>query len=275
MFCETPLFTLNMRRGFFLYHPHQAWNIMTTKIIDSHMHCGIQNVNLPFDVIKKYLASAGIQGACLFAPVEDIYDRYNYDFEDTSSWVTCRQHANQYLLDIQETNGNFFSYYFVWNDFRKDELKKGYTAIKWHRHEYEPVYHYNDALCEAFLQEVYRLKIPVVLEESFENTRYFIKRVNGRTPIIIPHMGGLNGGFPTLFKSGIWNDETIYADTALASGWEITEFMDKHGSDRLLFGSDFPFGTPGNELQKVIRLNLGKQDFENIVCNNISRLLKI
>jgi len=247
---------------------------MNTKIIDSHMHCGIQNVNLPFEIIKQYLDSAGIQGACLFAPVEDIYDRYTYDFEDNSVWMTCRQRANNYLLDLQQTQENIFSYYFVWNDFRKDELKKGYKAIKWHRHEYEPVYHYDDPLCEAFLQEVYLQALPIVLEESFDNTRYFIRRVKGRTPIIIPHMGGLNGGFTALFRSGIWDDETLYADTALASGREISAFLDKYGSDRLLFGSDFPFGTPGSELQEVIRLNLGKQDFENIVCHNILRLLK-
>jgi len=238
------------------------------------MHCGIQNVNLPFEIIKQYLDSAGIQGACLFAPVEDIYDRYTYDFEDNSVWMTCRQRANNYLLDLQQTQENIFSYYFVWNDFRKDELKKGYKAIKWHRHEYEPVYHYDDPLCEAFLQEVYLQALPIVLEESFDNTRYFIRRVKGRTPIIIPHMGGLNGGFTALFRSGIWDDETIYADTALASGREISAFLDKYGSDRLLFGSDFPFGTPGSELQEVIRLNIGKQDFENIVCHNILRLLK-
>jgi predicted TIM-barrel fold metal-dependent hydrolase len=248
---------------------------MSAKIIDSHMHCGIQNSNLPFEDIKRYLDSAGIQGACLFAPVEDIYDRYEYDFKDNFAWVTCREHANHYVLDIQKTNENFFAYYFVWNDFRKDELKKGYKAIKWHRHEHEPVYHYDDPLCEAFLQEVYRQALPIVLEESFDNTRYFIRRVKGRTPIIIPHMGGLNGGFTALFSSGMWDDETIYADTALASGREISAFLDKYGSDRLLFGSDFPFGTPGNELQEVIRLNLGKQDFENIVCHNILRLLKI
>ncbi len=248
---------------------------MEIKIIDSHMHCGIQNVNLPFEVIKKYLDAAGIQGACLFAPVEDIYDRYDYDFEDNTAWMTCRQRANHYLLDIQQTHEHIFSYYFVWNDFRKDELKKGYRAIKWHRHEYEPVYHYNDPLCEAFLQEVYRLQLPIVLEESFENTRSFIKRVNGRTPIIIPHMGGLNGSFSALFRSGTWDADTIFADTALATGPEIKKFLDRYGSDRLLFGSDFPFGNPGNELNEVIRLNLGKHDFENIVCHNILRLLKV
>lgn len=248
---------------------------MNAKVIDSHMHCGIQNSNLPLEVIKGYLDAAGIEGACLFAPVEDIYDRYDYGFQDNLAWVTCRQQANQYLLEIQRTHENFFSYYFVWNDFRKDELKKGYKAVKWHRHEYEPVYHYDDPLCEAFLQEVYRLKLPVVLEESFANTRSFIKRVNSRTTVIIPHMGGLNGGFSALFKSGIWDDETVYADTALASGREIAQFMDRYGSRRILFGSDFPFGTPGGELQEVLGLHLGKEDFDNIACGNILRLLNV
>jgi hypothetical protein len=243
------------------------------KIIDSHMHCGIQNSNLPFEVIRRYLDSAGIQGACLFAPVGDIYDRYDPVFKDNLVWVKCRQQANEYLLNIQQSHDNFFAYYFVWNDFRKDELKKEYKAIKWHRHEYEPVYHYDDPLCEAFLQEVYRLKLPILLEESFANTRSLVRRINGRTTVIIPHLGGMNGGFSALFKSGIWDDETVYTDTALASARNIAQFIDRYGSRRILFGSDFPFGTPGNELQVVARMNLGKKDFENIVCNNILRLL--
>ena len=246
---------------------------MSTMIIDSHMHCGVRNSNLPFENIKRYLDSAGIQGACLFAPVEDIYDRYDYDFKDNFAWGNCRQHANQYVLDIQRSHHNFFAYYFVWNDFRKDELKKGYKAVKWHRHEDEPVYHYDDPLCEAFLQEVYRLKLPVVLEESFANTRSFVRRVSGRTTVIIPHLGGLNGGFSALFKSGTWDDEMVYADTALASRQEIAQFIVRYGSRRILFGSDFPFGTPGGELQEVLGMNLGKKDFENIVCHNILRLL--
>jgi predicted TIM-barrel fold metal-dependent hydrolase len=168
-----------------------------------------------------------------------------------------------------------FAYYFVWNDLRKDELKKGYKGVKWHRHEYEPEYHYNDPLCEAFLQEVYRLQLPVVLEESYENTHGLVRRIDGRTPVIIPHMGGLNGGFSVLFKSGIWDNETIYADTALATEREMRLFLDRYGSGRLLFGSDFPFGAPGSELKKVTRLSLGQEDYEKVICRNILSLLKV
>jgi predicted TIM-barrel fold metal-dependent hydrolase len=243
------------------------------KIIDSHIHCGVQNSRLPLEIVKRYLEEGDIQGACLYAPVEDIYDRCDYHFQDTPDWMACRRRANNYLLDIQKSHKDIFAYFFVWNDFRKEELAKGYKGVKWHRHEYEPLYHYDDPRCEEFLQEVYRLQIPIVLEESFENTRTFVRRVAGRTPIIIPHMGGLNGGFSAIMNSGLWDDETVHADTALASGREIEVFLKRYGSRRLLFGSDFPFGIPYSELQTLAHLSISREDYENIVCGNIMRLM--
>jgi predicted TIM-barrel fold metal-dependent hydrolase len=244
------------------------------KIIDSHIHCGIQNSDLPFELIQRYLASGNIQGACLYAPVEDIYNRYDEHFEDSAPWIASRQRANEYVLKLQQTNEDIFGYYFVWNDFRREELKKGYRGVKWHRHEYEPLYNYDDPRCEDFLQDIYRLQLPVVLEESFENTLYMLRRIDGRTPVIIPHMGGLNGGFTALFQAQIWDDESVFADTALATPYEMDIFLKRYGSNRLLFGSDFPFGYPGSELAKVQRLKLREEDYEKVVSTNILHLMK-
>ena len=72
-----------------------------TQIIDSHIHCGIQLSRLPIDDISPLLREEGISGACMFAPVEDIYDRYDRDFEDTPQWQQTRHRANQYLLDLR------------------------------------------------------------------------------------------------------------------------------------------------------------------------------
>ena len=146
--------------------------------------------------------------------------------------------------------------------------------MKWHRHEDEPVYHYDDPLCETFLQRLYEMRLPILLEESFDNTLYLIKRVSGRTPIIIPHLGMLNGGFPALFHAGVWEDETLYADTALASSGEIARFLKEYGSERLLFGSDFPFGSPHQELQKIRRLAMNPEDLQNVAGGNFLRLMK-
>lgn len=245
---------------------------MTSRIIDSHMHCGVQNVDQPVELVRSRLAEAGLAQACLFAPVEDIYDRYDGHFVDTEEWQRCRQRANDYLLEAQRGEAGLFAYYFVWNDFKAEELGRGYHGVKWHRHTDEPVYNYDDPKCEAFLQEMYRLRLPVVLEEVFENTIQFIERVDGRTTVIIPHLGFLNGGFSTLLRSGVWERETVYADTALASRREMSTFIEKYGVDKLLFGSDFPFGTPRSELQKVESLGLNDGEFEMVTRENVTRL---
>jgi predicted TIM-barrel fold metal-dependent hydrolase len=127
----------------------------------------------------------------------------------------------------------------LWNDFKYEDLSPDFKGIKWHRHPFEPEYDYANERCERFLQEVYARSLPIVFEETYENTLYFIKRVAGRTLIIIPHLGRLNGGFSRLVASGVWEEEKVYADTALASVQEICEFVERYGSRKLLYGVDY------------------------------------
>jgi predicted TIM-barrel fold metal-dependent hydrolase len=103
----------------------------------------------------------------------------------------------------------------------------------------------------------------------------FIEQVEGRTPVIIPHLGLLNGGFDRLLSAGIWNDDNIYGDTALAGGYEISSFLDTYGSDRLIFGSDYPFGFPGSQLDQIKNMGIAEKDLAKICRRNILKLLKI
>ena len=243
------------------------------QIIDSHIHCGVQNVDLPFEVISPLLEEAGITGACLFAPVEDIYDRYNPSFQDNSQWRQTRQAANQYLLDLAGRIESVFPYLFVWNDFALEELQQDYCGIKWHRHTNEPVYHYDDPRCSRMIQEIGARRLPVVLEESFANTCRFVEKLAPEAVIIIPHLGALNGSYPALERAGIWQRPNTYADTALASLEHMRHFVQHYGSERLLFGSDFPFGAPGHELRKVESLNLASADLAKVLSGNILALI--
>ncbi len=242
------------------------------EIIDSHIHCGVQHVSQPFSHIQPLLDAAGIRGACLFAPVEDIYDRYHPHFDDNETWVHCRARAHAYLLNLAATQEAIFPYYFVWNDFLVEDLERGFVGIKWHHHAGEPVYHYDDPRCEAMINAICRRRMPIVLEETFRQTLNFLERINGRTPVIIPHLGMLNGGFHLLMDAGIWEDETVYADTALASEEAIAGFVKRYGPDRLLFGSDYPFGEPGFELERLFSLGLPRRFLEKICAENILAL---
>ena len=87
------------------------------RIIDSHIHCGVQHSDLPFAEIAPLLREAGITDCCLFAPVEDIYDRDDFHFQDNTHWKQARRAANRYLLDLAEAGEAIFPYLFVWNDF--------------------------------------------------------------------------------------------------------------------------------------------------------------
>lgn len=239
-------------------------------IIDSHMHCGRE---LPFETIAPLLKRAGIHGACLFPPVEDIYDRYDYNFKDTPHWQLKRKEANRYLLNLSHTELKVFPYLFVWNDFDYEELSFGYKGIKWHRHEDEPVYNYSDMRCHKLIEKITELKLPIVLEESSHNTINFVSKLAPDAIVIIPHLGLLNGGFESIDASKIWESERIYADTSLAPAYIIKSFISKYGAHKLLFGSDFPFGQPYMELKKILNLGLPKDEEENILAGNILRLL--
>jgi uncharacterized protein len=99
----------------------------------------------------------------------------------------------------------------------------------------------------------------------FGNTLALVKRIGGRTPVIIPHLGMLNGGYGRLKASGIWDNKTVYADTALAQM--------RHIMDKLIFGSDFPFGEPTEEKSKILSLQLSDDEKKLILTGNIDKLL--
>ena len=240
--------------------------------IDSHIHCGVQNSNLGYETLQPLLEEAGIEKACLFAPVEDIYDRDDINFEDTEKWKETRSKANTYLKELSKIHP-VYPYFFVWNDFKADELTEQIKGIKWHRHFYEPVYRYDDPHCEIFLQRIYERKLPIVLEEVFQNTLVLIKRINGRTPVIIPHLGMLNGGYTSLKASGLWENDFVFADSALADKRHITDFVRTFGAKRLIFGSDFPFGDLMEEKLKILSLQFTDEENNLILSGNIERLL--
>lgn len=244
------------------------------RIVDSHIHCGVRHVDLPYQEIEPLLRRAGITDACMFAPVEDIYDRDDPDFTDTDDWRRTRRAANRYLLQLAAEGEPVFPYLFVWNDFAVDELRHPYRGIKWHRHSYEPEYHYDDPRCARMIAEITKRRLPVILEESFDNTLRFIERLAPEAVIVIPHLGALNGSYHALDQAGIWRRENVYADSALASLAEIRHFLEHYGPEKLLFGSDYPFGSPSQELHKIRRMQLAPADFEKVAAGNILALIE-
>jgi hypothetical protein len=244
-----------------------------SRIIDCHIHCGVQQVSWPWEKVRARLQAARINGAGLIPPVEDIYDRRDYNFQDTPDWQECRRRAQHYLLSLQDPDFALYPYFFVWNDFAWEELTPAHAGIKWHRHDNEPEYHYDDPRCREFLDRVMELRLPILLEETLDNTLYFIRELAPAATVIIPHLGLLNGGYSRLAAAGIWQLPRVFADTALAGTAEVRSYLQSFGHERLLFGSDYPFGDPVYEKEKILSLDLPEAVNQAILAGNWLRLL--
>jgi hypothetical protein len=243
-------------------------------VIDAHAHCGVidRSFAQSFEDYEQQVAGTDIGGVALFSPVLEIYDRHDVNFTDTPAWRMLREKSNASLLLLTSANLTIFPYFFIWNDFAVEQLAAAHRGIKWHRHSGEPVYRYDDPKCRAALDEIRRRNLPVVLEEEFDNTLRFVRELADGIMVIIPHLGWLNGGFRSIAEAGLWEQENVWADTALASPEEIREYLRRYGHRRLLFGSDFPFGRPSTELLKVRRLGLDPAVEAAVLGGNFSRL---
>jgi hypothetical protein len=243
-------------------------------VIDAHAHCGVIDRSMPqsLEDYQQEVAGTDIGGVAFFPPVLEIYDRYDFDFTDTVAWQRIRQKSNSYLLSLRSANLRVYPYFFIWNDFAVEQLTAAHCGIKWHRHAGEPTYHYDDPKCRAALEEIRRRDLPVVLEEEFEETLRFVRELAGGITVIIPHLGMLNGGFRAIAEAGLWERENVWADTALASRGEIRAYLERYGHRRLLFGSDFPFGSPPAELQKVRSLELDPEVEAAVLGGNFAQL---
>jgi predicted TIM-barrel fold metal-dependent hydrolase len=245
------------------------------RIIDAHVHCGIQD-RFPPQSLEDYLQDArgsGIAGAVMFAPVMEIYDRCDPGFVDTPSWLERRKTANRYLTGIERSDFEVFPYFFIWNDFAVEQIEPSHRGIKWHRHADEPQYHYDAPRCRQAIDEIKKRRMPVVLEEELRFTLRFVNELAQGVRIVIPHCGLLNGGYELLREHGIWEEPNVYADTALAPERVIEDYIDRYGAQRIFFGSDFPFGAPRAELGKLLRLGLDDEAVKAVTGLNILRLL--
>ncbi len=248
---------------------------MSLRIIDAHAHCGIQDRFPPqsFETYLSHVRGSEIRGAVMFSPVMEIYDRYDMNFKDTPDWQQARKESNEYLLTIGNDDFWVFPYFFIWNDFAVEDLTPQHKGIKWHRHPDEPRYEYKNPRCQAAIEEIRRRNMPIVLEEEFYNTVRFIEDWAPGVKVIIPHLGGLNGGYSRIRSEGLWEKPNIYADTSLAGTSEVMDYIQRYGHERLMYGSDFPFGDPRSELRKIMKLPLDEEVKMDLVSRNVLNLL--
>ncbi|MFQ6050701.1 MAG: amidohydrolase family protein [Candidatus Hydrothermarchaeota archaeon] len=233
-------------------------------IIDAHVHCGSKTIHYPIERIIENLDRLNIDGAVIFPFPED-----QYRILDTPK---SRIESNRYVLEKSRIKRHIYPFYFVWRDYIIPPNLEDYKGIKWHRHLNEPEYDYESKSCKKMLEKIKELGLPVNLEEEYENTVSFIEE-NADLNVIIPHIGMLNGGHIRVLEA-FKRKKNVYFDTSLASRGIINYAIKLVGVDRILFGSDFPYGSQEYELKKILDLDLKRKEFEKILSGNILRLIE-
>jgi len=70
--------------------------------------------------------------------------------------------------------------------------------------------------------------------------------------------------------------DNVYVDTAGQRFIPVIRLAVKElGSERVIYGSDAPFLSPEIELKKILRSGLPREDIDNILYNNVARLLNL
>ena len=109
---------------------------------------------------------------------------------------------------------------------------------------------------------------------------YRIRNLAEKRPecrIIAAHFGGWSQWKEAVEQlSGL---DHVYVDTSstfpFMEDQSILGLIDKFGSNRVLFGSDFPMWQPYDELIRLSSLDIPQNDLEAIVCYNAASLLDI
>ncbi len=226
------------------------------KLIDAHVHLGH---SIPPEDISSQMRESGVERAVVFAlPAE----------------VDPNPKMNDYVLEKSKEYG-FIPYYYVTDTKLPDEIEE-FKGFKWHwfrgwTHAKSNLSLFEDMRFKEFLKELNELGKPIVIEEDFEFTEKFVKIVD-KSPVIIPHLG-LISGEPLDFLNAFKDVDNVYFDTALASVSLIERFYNELGSEKLIFGSDIPFGRMKDELNKILSLNLPERELRRIVGENILNLI--
>jgi predicted TIM-barrel fold metal-dependent hydrolase len=234
------------------------------EIIDSHTHWGPSitlGTEVTTDELLQQAKESGVDRIVVFP------------FPSTA---IADEKINDRILELCKSNGKFIPYYYIPEDLRPIPVDKNFYGGKWHwvrgiqdcSSNYQVL---EDPELGRFIEASEEIDLPIVFEEELAFTEAFIKRTKN-LKIILPHLG-LLGGNPFDFLKTFKARENVFFDTALAGTETIMRFVTEVGKERVLFGSDIPFGTMKRDLEKILSLRIGDDDKEYILSNNLKRLI--
>lgn len=244
------------------------------EIIDAHVHIGRRH--LPMEKVQGVLDRAGVDRAVVFADPE------SSDIPGDNQYVLEKARETGHIPFVY-IGGNAYSQNRPFPHLPDPDVLEPFRGIKWHcwftpGHDFGGIYlgmndeEIHDALTEprmkALMEKAMEMGLPVNFEEHFDVTVQFVD-LYPDLRIILPHMGGLNGGSQRILAA-VGHKPNVSLDISLAG---ISEgLISQFGADKFLCGSDYPYGSPSWSIDRVHKLNISEEDKQALFSGNVLSL---
>ena len=222
-------------------------------MIDFHVH-----YNKEYPLIDK---------ACIFPFTEEIYQGDNPDdFMDTKEWQERRQKNNEKNLGIENTA----AFLFLWTDFNISNIEK-YGGIKVHRHWNEPMYDWGSKKGQLAIEAIRDLNLPVIIDDVPDRIERFVKEFALSINVVVPHLTN----YPVIKKMNVFNLPNVYVDTSLTWVSYMMSYINIYGVDRMIFGTDWPFGDVDVQVKRIKILPISEKNKSKILHENALKVVKL
>lgn len=172
----------------------------------------------------------------------------------------------------------------VWRDDIEEMLSLGFRSVKLHPDyqeffvdspEWRPFF---GSLRDAGVTVIFHAGEDPSYREPFKATPSRIARLLDSVPglrVVASHFGGFR--YWDEVEQCLVGREDVALETSYSFGFlpdeRISSMILAHGTDRVMFGTDSPWLDQAEEVGNVLRLDLGDEVTEKILCGNARRML--
>ncbi len=195
---------------------------------------------------------------------------------------------NDFILsECEKHAGRLIGFATMHPDFEApaDELARvkalGLSGVKLHP-DFQK-FSISDAVMDDAYAAMAELKLPVLIHTgdkryTWSHPRHIpiIKAKHPKLRVICAHFGAYSqweDAVECLHGEDVWVDTS---SSLFALSKETARgYINAYGSERVLFGSDYPMWSAGDEIERMLSLNLTDAEYENIFSNNLENLLNM
>jgi len=266
-------------------------------IIDAHTHMGPidmfgkRRAYIPF--LQQDLSNVDVFGPEILLKSMDAYSIEKSIFFSTLSHAEDYSEANAWTAKImRQYPDRFIGYAFInplGGTKAVDDLKRcindfGLKGIKLHpvSHSYQIYGGVHNDLVDPIAELATRFKLPIIIHSGWYAFGHpsnigLLADAFPEATIIIAHCGGAPESFGFGMLSSLEvarKHKNVFLEISHCPALLfLKEFVDRVGADRLVFGSDTPWGVVEIELSKIKALQLNEEQQQLVLGGNMARIL--